>query len=386
MLLGFSRFCMALIASGLLIGTAIEPSRAQGLLQQPSMLGGSSLQNSNWLNWGYNQQQDWRLGVQVDNTETGAYIKQVSPGSAAARANIEVGDMIVAVGGQQVGYVDRQPIDLGMAIKAKADVTGSVTLLVQDSRTGRLASIRVQLDGASTSLRGQVVLRDRIALPSDAVMTVQIENVTRPFYTVRNGDVTLLVNNQAVIAFEIPYDPNYIAASDVYQVRARVMSGGRLIYDTLQPVRVLTAGGQQTDVQIVLAAVSPNTAYTGPIGYGGSSPVTTAGYQSYDAVIAQAQRYYRMYLGRDPSQLEIAALMASPISMDADAIPIQLMSSQQYYDMLGNNDTLWLTNVFQQVIGRQPSQDELNRWTIEFARLRGSRTDLLREIFQQKRR
>ena len=166
---------------------------------------------SNWLGTALAPAQDWRLGVQCDNLDTGVFVRQVAPNSAAARANIEVNDVIVSVGGQQVGIVDGRPFDLSTEIKRRADSVGNVTLLIQDGNTGRLASIRVKLDGNQSSLRGQVVIRDRIALPSDALLTVSIENLSRPNFVVRNGETTVYCNGQYTIPFEIAYDPSYIA-------------------------------------------------------------------------------------------------------------------------------------------------------------------------------
>jgi uncharacterized lipoprotein YbaY len=367
----------------LALGMALTVLTSPGVPQERLLgtaPGTSSWQNNSWLGWGgATTAPDWRLGVQVDNTDTGVFIKAVSPGSAAARANLEAGDLIIAVGGQQIGFVDRQPIDMGTTIRNRADAAGNVTLLVQDSRTGRLASIRVALDRASAALRGQITFRERISLPPDAQATVTIENITRPLYTVRNGSVTLNAAGLATIPFEIPYDASYIAPSDAYQLRARITSGGRVWFDTLQPVRVLTQGAPADNVQVVVSQVAAPS-----LAGNTQAPVITAGYSSVDTLIAQYRQAYRRYLGRDPTQLELAAILASPPPSGPNDIAIQLMASQQFYDLMGNNNSLWLTNVFQQVIGRAPLPDELTQWVLRFQQLGGSRTELLRQLFQQK--
>lgn len=348
-------------------------------------IGSSDLYNSlpawqggSWLGSTLVPAQDWKLGVLSDNLDTGVFVRQVAPNSAAARANLEVNDVIVAVGGQQVGMVDGRLIDLSAELKRRADSAGNVSLLVQDSRTGRLASIRVQLDGNQSTLRGQVVVRDRSQLPADAQVVVAVENLSRPFYVVRNGETTVYANGRSTIPFEIAYDPAYIDANDAYQVRARVMSAGRVIQDTVQPVRVF--GNNPSDnVQIVVAAIQPsNVASTG-------SPVFSAGYGSNDALTAQYRQMYRKYLGRDPNDIELAALMLSPTGTDPESMAISLMASQQYYDAVGNNNTMWMTQVFQQVVGRPPTTQERDQWLKYFSDLRGSRVEVLRQLFRSKR-
>jgi uncharacterized lipoprotein YbaY len=228
-----------------------------------------------------------------------------------------------------------------MEINRRADFAGNVTLLVQDGRTGQLASIRVRLDGSQTSLRGQVVIRDRIQLPPDAMAIVSVENISRPFYAVRNGETSVYFNGQYSTPFEINYDPNYIDANDSYQVRARVTSGGRTILDTLQPIRVL--GHNPSDnIQIVVVPVqSPNLVSA-------SSPVISAGYgygAVSDAMLAQHRQIYLRYLGRTPSDIEVAAFSVSPTpAADLESLPINLMAGQQYYDAVGNHQRISKNN------------------------------------------
>ena len=74
----------------------------------------------------------------------GVRVRSVTPGSAASRARIEVGDSIVTVNGYQVGMVQGRLYDLSEEISRRADASGAVTLVVQDHRTSALASVRVQ--------------------------------------------------------------------------------------------------------------------------------------------------------------------------------------------------------------------------------------------------
>jgi uncharacterized lipoprotein YbaY len=337
-----------------------------------------SWQGGNWLGSSLVPTQDWRLGVQVDNLDTGVYIRQVAPNSAASRANLEVGDLVIAVAGQQVGIVDSRPIDMGTEIKRRADVGGNVTLLVQDSRSGRLASIRVRLDSNQTTLRGQVVRRDRSALPADAQLIVTIENVSRKYYAVRNGESVSYVTGQANIPFEINFDPAYIDPNDNYEVRARIISGTRQLYDTPQPVRVFG----NNPVDNVVIEIAPYQAVSSV----SNSSVISAGYSSSDALVNQYRQVFRRYINREPSEIELAGLLLSPTAAsDLENLPITLLASQQYYDAVGNNNALWVTSVFQKIIGRPPTTQEHDQWLKYFADLRGSRVELLRQLYRSRR-
>lgn len=338
-------------------------------------------QNGNWLGQIQQTGQEWKLGVQGDDLDTGVYIRQVAPGSAAARASLEPSDIIVAVGGQQVGIVDGRYVDFSAEIRRRADTRGNVGLLVQDGRSGKLTSIRVQLDGNQTSVRGFIVRRDRSALPSDATVTVSLENVTRPFYAVRNGQATYLATAQNNIPFEINYDPSYIDSNDQYELRAQIVSNNRVIYRSNQAIRIF--GGAPTDgLQVEVVPTQTTT-----VAYPSNWPVVTAGYGSgvSETLAAQYTQIYRRYLGRDPFPVEMAGFMVSSNPQaEVEALPLSLMAGQQYYDAVGNNNTMWMTSVFQQIIGRQPTNQERDQWLQYLNNLRGSRMEVLRQLVRSR--
>jgi uncharacterized lipoprotein YbaY len=335
----------------------------------------ASWQSGQWLNSAMNQPTDWHLGVRVNNTENGVMITDVTPSSAGARARFERDDLIIAVGGYQVGMIDGLLFDLGDELRRRADSTGAVSMLVQDHRTGRIANVRVQLDGNSTSLTGELVYRERLPLPSDSVVTVMITNVTRPYVAVRNGQVSFRPTTANSIPFEIAYDPNYIFPEDTYEVRASVVSGGREILQTVQAQPVITRGNP-TKVRLNLASSAPGLA-SNP-----GTSVVTAGYPSYNAVNDQIAKIYMDYLGRAPTNGELAALQFAPnIQNKLSTLPIELMAQQEFYDRAGNNNQVWLQQVFSIIVGKQPTQAEYDQWSKRFADLRYSRTELLRQLY-----
>lgn len=328
-------------------------------------------QGNNWLTGPMSGDQ-WSLGVRGDSTETGFLISQVTPGSSAERARLQRGDTIITVEGFQVGQVAGRLYDLNQEINRRADTTGIVSIVLQDGQTGRLAAVRIQLDGHTSQITG-VVLSPQI-LPPDAVVTVQIENLTRPNWAVRNGQQVLSGANLRNVSFRIPYDPTYISAQDAYQVRAMVSSGGRDIMYT-QPVRVLTQGAP-SDVQLRLEGYVAQASGVSNTGY------MSAGYVNYNELDQRVVEIYREYLGRAPTMGELAAsrVLGTNATNTLDKLPLKLMASQEYFDLARNDNDFWLANVFGVIVGRQPRTDEIAQWRLRFAELRYSRTELLRQL------
>lgn len=328
---------------------------------------------SSWLSTNLMQPQEWQLGVSVENRDTGALIRSVAPNSAGARARLEADDLIIAVGGYQIGMIDGRLFDIGEELRRRADTTGIVSLLVQDHNTGQIANVRVQLDASTTTLSGEVVYRERFPLPSDAIITVQIEDLTRPYVVVRGGQISLRPNGTGNIPFEIAYDANYVFQEDRYQVRAYVTSGGRTIYETA-PQPVITQGNP-SKVQLNLLKVGTQVA-----SLPGSS-VVTAGYPNYNSLDDQIIKLYQDYLGRNPTAGELAALRFSPnIQSRLSSLPIEMMAAQEYYDASGNNNQVWLQKVFTTIVGKPPTAAEFDQWNRRLAEVRNSRTELLRQL------
>ncbi len=335
---------------------------------------------SDWLgSQGQQSRPQWQFGVSGENRTTGVLVRSVSPNSAAARARIEPGDLIVNVAGFQVGEVAGRVYDLAEEINRRADASGNVSIIIQDHVSGRLAAVPVSLDNYNKALSGVLSYRERVSLPLDAVVTVQIENITRPYWGLRNGTTQFRPTPGANIPFEIAYDVADVNQQDNYQVRAFVTSGGRTILDTPQPQRVLTNGATK-QVQLVLAPV------LGAISTAGNAPstggVVSAGYPNYNTIDEQLKTMYRKYLNRDPNFGELAALRVTPgIESRMATLPLDIMAGQEYFDGAGNNDAAWLEKAFSQIVKRPPSQTELQQWLSRYADLRRSRIALLNQLY-----
>jgi C-terminal processing protease CtpA/Prc len=90
-------------------------------------------------------QHRWRLGVYAYNSDTGVIITRVVRGTPAWKEGLEPGDVIVTVGGYQVGIVDNLVYTLGEELQLRADRNGRAPLLVQNHRNGELLMLDVRL-------------------------------------------------------------------------------------------------------------------------------------------------------------------------------------------------------------------------------------------------
>ncbi len=94
--------------------------------------------------------------------------------------------------------------------------------------------------GAAAKVTGTITYRERIALPPDALIKVQLVDVSRADApaVVIGEQVFEAGGRQVPFAFEILYDPSKIDERMSYAVQARIEEGGRLrfISDRHYPV------------------------------------------------------------------------------------------------------------------------------------------------------
>ena len=334
-----------------------------------------------WLGSSGSNKNQWILGVDASNTDVGVMVTRVNPGSAAARAGITPSDVIVSVGNNRVGRVGGRIFDLGEELKKQANATGQVALLVQNSQTMRLAAMTIQLDSNLTSaLTGTLLLPPNTQLPYDAVATVQLENVSRPHYVVRNGEYSFRVPQPyaSQISFNLNYDREYIVPNDTYRVTASVVSGGRTLYVTAQAAFVITRGNpNQVQLQLIPASSAGIASASGTP----SGGVYTVSYTNYDLISQRVTESYKRYLNRAPSALELAAWHQVPdVEFRLAQLPLELMASQEYFDRVGDNNSVWIRKVFGEIIQRTPSALEFDQWMRRFADVRYSRMEVLKQM------
>ncbi len=121
------------------------------------------------------------------------------------------------------------------------------------SSTGVFAQSGAQVTGTLTYL-------PRIALPDDAVVNVQLQEVSRA-----DAPATVLAEQEFVtggaqvpLPFALDYDPAAIAEQLTYVVRATIRaSDGQLLWTTDTFIPVITQGNPTSGIEIVLVQVGP---------------------------------------------------------------------------------------------------------------------------------
>jgi putative lipoprotein len=103
-----------------------------------------------------------------------------------------------------------------------------------------------------------VAYRQRIALPPDAVVQVQLQDTSRADApaVVLGEQVIEPMGRQVPIPFSIVYDPAAINPRGRYTVRARIESAaGDLIWTSTQAYPVITGGNPTSDIEVVVQPV-----------------------------------------------------------------------------------------------------------------------------------
>jgi putative lipoprotein len=133
-----------------------------------------------------------------------------------------------------------------------------------------LALPAVALAQNTANVKGTAVMRQRVALPNNAVVTFQLLDASRAgSQAVVLAEQKITTNGQqAPFQFDLKYDPAKIQQNGTYVVQGNVAVDGRLRYTTTSQYRVITAGNP-TSITITLEAVPsaplPNTATGGTL-------------------------------------------------------------------------------------------------------------------------
>jgi putative lipoprotein len=119
--------------------------------------------------------------------------------------------------------------------------------------------LRVSASGAHEDVvTGVVTYRQRIALPNDAVVKVQLRDVSRMDVASQLlGEKVFQTNGRQVpIAYSVAYDPGEIDERHTYAMSARIEdSAGKLLFISDTTLPVITHGAPTRDVEIVVVPV-----------------------------------------------------------------------------------------------------------------------------------
>lgn len=313
--------------------------------------------------------QSYRLGIQVDNTQTGVNVLAVQPGSVAQRAGLEVGDTIITVSGYQVGYVGERLYDLGDELARRVDTNGDATLVVRNRRTGGLVAAPVRFRAAALpAVTGRLFAFGPVALPQSAVVTVRLLDVTQPQWrdvAVTQGQLPLGTGFPVTYRLDLPPLP----AQHRYAVDARVEDFGRIVMQTPQPV-ALAAADRDAQIDLTLGFV----ATAGQGNSGGLAP------RDQIAVWIQA------YLGRPPRPFEVEWWLAD-LQRGRSLANVQagILSSSELFDRQGRSRDLYVAEVFRLLYGVPPNPAQLADLQRRYNEALGVRLRFVEGLLQQPR-
>ena len=117
----------------------------------------------------------------------------------------------------------------------------------------------VEEPAATASVTGTVTYLQRIALPDDAVVTVQVQDISLADApaVVLGEQVIETAGQQVPIAYEVTYDPTAINENLTYAVSARIEdAAGTLLFINDTVIPVITNDNPTEDVEIMTVPVS----------------------------------------------------------------------------------------------------------------------------------
>lgn len=316
------------------------------------------------------QPNPWRLGVEIQNLDTGVLVTDVDRGLPADRAGIEVNDVIVCVGGYQVGYVGGQLFDLGDEIRSRVDGNGRVDFLVLDQRRNKLINLPIELlQQNARGITGQATYRERISLSPQATLTVRLRDVTYPqWQNVVVAQQVVRADGQPPIRFAIDIDQQAVYPDHRYALDAWLADQNRLVFQTPAQVPISLSGNIQP-VELQLSRVGSNPP---------SNPYLAG-------QLDQLNQWYRNYLKREPTPQELAAWQSQ---LEQGRTPQEVLSyilgSSEYYDRLGNQRDTYLRELYRTLTGNEPTAADLAKLQQQLQVNQGSRTQVVRELLRNQ--
>jgi hypothetical protein len=306
----------------------------------------------------------WKLGVVVRNTDVGAIVQTVEPNSAAQAAGIIPNDIIIAVSGTRIGEFEGRVVDIGEEIKRYVDGLGRV--------------------------------------PLRSVLTVQLQNLTRPFYEVAGGKSVLKAEGTGPFRFDLFLDPRYISPTDQYQLNAYISWNNQVLYSLRQPMVVPVQGfGQLYNLSLDRAS-APSVPPTIPVanipatsipatGFPatGTSGVITASLPAAPALPGQVStdalnQIFVSLLGRQPSSRELIAWQEyMQQGHTLNDVAAKIMASPQFKERYAT-DQAYVQQVIQTLTGKLATTNDVNYWVGRMQAL-GSPEKMIAELTAQKR-
>lgn len=125
--------------------------------------------------------------------------------------------------------------------------------------------------GQPLFVSGTVTYRERIAMPPNAVVKVQVADISKadaPAEVI--GEQVIDNPGNVPVAFRVPYDASKIVDNNTYAVSARIDVDGKLMWINTQRYTVITNGNPTSDIEVLVervgqaAQAAPTTASETP--------------------------------------------------------------------------------------------------------------------------
>ncbi|AUH66571.1 YbaY family lipoprotein [Paracoccus zhejiangensis] len=140
------------------------------------------------------------------------------------------------------------------------------TILLGTTLSAALAAPVAALAETRT-LDGTVTYRERMALPPDAEITVQLVDVSlADAPATLLGETTLTPSHEVPVPYQITYDDADLTEGHSYAVQARITVEGQLIFINTSRHAVFGPEPDATDIVVERVAASPEAAAPSPAG------------------------------------------------------------------------------------------------------------------------
>jgi putative lipoprotein len=115
------------------------------------------------------------------------------------------------------------------------------------------------------TLSGTVTYRERIALPPDAQITVQLQDVSRADAPAQVlGEAVIAPTGQVPVPFALDYDAGALRPGHSYALQARITRGDRLLFINTSRHAVFGPEPDATDILVERVARAPDPATSEP--------------------------------------------------------------------------------------------------------------------------
>ena len=308
----------------------------------------------------------YKLGITPRNTDTGVQILQVAAGSVAQRAGLEPNDVIVNVAGYQVGLVGGRLYDIGDELAKRVDSRGRVSLLVRNSRDGKLINVPVQFTSSLWTISGEIATSDRVNPGPNAVVTVRLLDVTRPQWSTNAiAEVSFSAQGRWPLAYRMDFDPSLLQSGHQYAMEAKVVERGLILMQTIPASKVnLNTNSTRSNLKLISTGVRPTGNNLSPS--------------------AQIGQWYQQYLGRAASPREISAWESDLKSGGSlQKVQASLLSSSEFYDQQNDNPERFVNEVYTAVEGTPPSPELSQSLRSDLEKKPSSRQQLVLDLLKK---